>query len=156
MIYTNWNLTLCIAALFKRSLVPYAFVNSCAIFVAFHAGLILEPTAYENLLRWNGVDSITFWIGDFVVHGIPLCTYWLMEPGYDLNYKHGIVTAVSYIGWAYGYNGSIFLDSAYVKADPSVWILLWILSTITHLGTPNLLSMILGLRHNNGFNIANT
>ena len=137
-LYTNWNLALCFAALLRRELLPYAFINSCAIFTSFHAALVIEPTAYADLLEWNGVTPSVFWAGDFVVHGLPLLLYFRLDD--TMTYKHGLITAGVHLAWAYVFYGSIFLDNAYVRSTPSVWISLWLISLSTHLGVPNLFS----------------
>lgn len=122
MLYTNWNLILCTAALFHRPLVPYAFLNSCAIFVPFHAGIILQPDAYPRVVLWNGVTPTVFWIGDFVVHVI--------------------VTACAHFGWALIYNRSLILDGIYVHMKRSTWITMWILTLAMHLGIPFVLEIV--------------
>ena len=133
-VYTNWNIVLCLAALIYRPLVPYAFINSCAIFTSFHAAMIVEPLAYRKLLRWNNVDPMVFWIGDFVVHGLPLGFYfYLKEP---MRIDQGLSTLCLHLTWAFASYGSIFLDNAYIKASRNVWISLWLVTAATHLGVP--------------------
>ena len=142
MLYTNWNLILCTAALFHRPLVPYAFLNSCAIFVPFHAGIILQPDAYPRVVLWNGVTPTVFWIGDFVVHVIPLFIYGLLEQENRILPSHGIVTACAHFGWALIYNRSLILDGIYVHMKRSTWITMWLLTLAMHLGIPFVLEIV--------------
>ena len=135
VLYSNLNLILSFVALFDRSMAPYAFINTLAIFNSFHVGMLMEPPAYHKLLKWNGVSPVLFWVGDFVVHGLPLCFYFVIEKE-SLTYAHGLITASAHLSWAYLSYGTLFLDHVYVPMSRSVWIAMWLVSITTHLGVP--------------------
>ena len=59
------------------SMVPFLFVNSCAILAGFNAACDSDPTALERMAAKSGDSPGTFLLKNAAVHWLPPAVHWL-------------------------------------------------------------------------------
>lgn len=135
--YTYYNCLLMILAIKFQSLQPYFLTNSATVIIGFHVPILLQPGFLDGLIKWNKTTPVMFWLGNFLVHGVPLIAALIL---YSNNISvcvinPGILTAFCQLIWCkFGTKECTFdLSKTYIYAEPRVWVITWTVGFLTHL-----------------------
>ena len=135
--YTYYNCFLMILSLRFRFLLPYFLTNSATVLIGFHIPILLQPGFLDNLIKWNKVTPPIFWLGNFLVHGVPFIIALILYQQHQLDIiiNPGIITGIFQFIWCKlcTKEGTFDLSKTYIYADLRVWILTWIFGISTHL-----------------------
>ena len=146
--YTKISLVAALAASLQEafgarrgpSLVPFLFVNSCAILAGFNAACDADPTAFGRMAAENGDSPGTFWWKHAAVHWLPpaLLYSWLVSDRERylargaLSPFTGIVTAAVHLAWAIVNFGTLDLSEVYVAMEGAAWSSAWGSAVLVH------------------------
>lgn len=138
MLYTYYNLVLCLAALIHAPLSPFALVNSVAVITTFHFPMMVDELVYRKLIDWNHVQPLVFYAGDLLFHWMPylLALVRVYECGARVQVWHGLVTMAAHFLWALLHHQTLILNHVYVDMPDHLWIGGWTVAALTHLAVP--------------------
>lgn len=123
------------------SLVPFLFVNSCAILAGFNAACDADPTAFERMAAKSGDSLGTFQMKHAAVHWLPPAIFYMWMVSDRERYLArgalspftGLVTAAFHIAWALANFGSLDLSEVYVDMAGSAWNRAWGSAVLAHI-----------------------
>ena len=102
------------------------------IVTSFSSAPLFDSTVYHRMRIKNEWSVLTFWVGNLVLHFLPLVLVSRVTP----HWFHCCIAACFHMIWfLVTTRGTFVLDEEYVPLSKRTWILLMCISLVTELNT---------------------
>ena len=145
--YTSFSLSMLfiIALSQQEKYYKVLLTNNIALHLTFYLfNYFVEPTFFDRMINLFQCDTLSFYIGDFIVHGLP--SLYTIHRLLSNNVQHD--TTAQFIGLQslalnlmYGMLNGFDLSNIYVYLDPIKWKYGWFICIAMHLSIGEIIAI---------------